>query len=86
MLAWLCALTGYSSKVNGLFGPRRAAVFGADAVLAGCIDVELQNVVLLHHCRHTEGAASLSERYNKITTVTVCVCVCVCVFVTSTHL
>lgn len=46
-------LTGCTSKVNGLLGPCIAALFGADAVLAGCVHVQLQNVVLLHHWRGT---------------------------------
>ena len=50
----LHALTRYPSKVNGLLGPSRAALFGADAVLAGCVHVELQDVVLLHHWRREQ--------------------------------
>lgn len=50
----VCVLTWYPSEVNGLFGPCRAALFGPDAVLAGCINVELQDVVLLHHWRRTD--------------------------------
>lgn len=52
VIEWVCVLTRYSSKVNGLFGPCRAALSGARAVLTGCIHMKPEDVVLLHHWRH----------------------------------
>lgn len=56
-------LTGDSSQVDGLFGAARAALFRADVVLAGRVHAELQDVVLLHHCGHTDVTSS-RQRYQ----------------------
>lgn len=51
-LVFVCVLTGHPSEVNRLFGTCGAAPSEADAVLTGCVDMELQDVVLGHHWRH----------------------------------
>lgn len=58
-------LTRYPSEVNGLFGPRRAAVFGTEALVAGCIHAELENVVLLHHWRRRAEQTALQQEATQ---------------------
>lgn len=61
----MCArvLTWGPSQVKGVFGACQAALFGANAVLTDCINLELQQVVLLHHWRHTNDVPSSSSRW-----------------------